>query len=126
MNDIEVWADRISAQWQKERSYSQMTLGEIIHALEKIDPSKTIKMKSAHSYRGYYVDLAFEPEEQTVGDLLIECNGLMGKELCGYRGGDFVMVEATPVWCAYYGCLGLKVIDINQDGRIKKQRDDDD
>ena len=40
-----------------------MTLSELIEQLEKANPAAVVRngFSTAHSYRGYYEDLAFEP-----------------------------------------------------------------
>ena len=112
--DIQKLLDTISAQAQNERAAVQMTLGELITNLEMLSPNLNVKGLSAEcdSYRGYYSDLAFEPGESTVGDLLKVAKDALNKEFTGYKGGEFVMRKNTPVWCASYGCCGLAVMGI--------------
>lgn len=64
-----------------------------------------IGLGEAHSWRGDYSQLAFEPvfdtTTQRMLDEAIEC---IGKEFTGYKGGDYVMRAETPCWIDNYGC----------------------
>lgn len=95
--------DGLIAQKQRDRAETQMTLGKLITALEAMpEGAEVANLISAHSYRGYYTDLAFEQGEGTrraVG-LLTECKAAMGQVFEGYKGGEFVMGALTPVWAA--------------------------
>lgn len=86
-----------------------MTLKELIETLETQPPSKTVAVgfNRPHSYRGYYEDLAFHPAENiSVKEMLDAARGAMGKNYCGYKGGEFEMNEHTTVWLAEYGNCG--------------------
>jgi hypothetical protein len=128
MNDMQAMVNGMSANWQRERAESQMTLGNVIEFLESVpDDLKISGLGELDSYRGYYSDLAFAPDEasRTSGDILAECNKAMGKVFTGYKGGDYVMGELTPLWVASYGCCGKKLILINPDGTLETAEDDD-
>jgi len=108
--------DELGKGWRAERSLSQLTLGQLIEKLEKLDGRKEIVgIGYAMSYRGYYSDLAFEPgdEVRTVGDLLGDCTSALGSTFTGYKGGDYVMDEHTPLWISAYGCCGDKLMGLN-------------
>ncbi len=125
--NMQALMDGMSAQWQRERAETQMTLGELIAVLEAIpEGAEVANLNSVHSYRGYYSDLAFEHSEGTrpAADLLKECKAAMGKVFCGYKGGDFVMGEMTPVWVASYGCCGLKLMALHAGGDVETAEDD--
>ena len=98
-------------------------LGDLIAALERrpaeqwviFDFGRLIPRKLA-SYRGYYAELALgydddwygrEPRHGeghvTVRALLIELRSAIGKTFTGWKGGDYVMNERTPVWAANTG-----------------------
>jgi hypothetical protein len=117
IHPFQAMVDGMGAAWQKERAKDQMTLGEFIALLETLPPEKeVIGLGELMSYRGYYCDLAFEPDDRMpVGDLLDMCRGAMGKTFMGYTGGDFMMGESTPLWVAHYGIssgdklMGLEV-----------------
>lgn len=120
--------DGMSAQWQRERAETQMTLGKLIAALEAMpEGAEVANLRDAHSYRGYYSDLAFELSDDTrpAVELLSECRAAMGQVFCGYKGGDFVMGALTPMWVAHYGCTGKKLMALNSDGTIETADDDD-
>lgn len=108
--------DELSKGWRAERSLSQMTLGKFISELEKLPQDKEIEnLRSPHSYRGYYSDLALTlgSGTRTVGSLLEELRNMcLGKVFGGYKGGDFYMDENTPLWIAKYGETGVKIMSI--------------
>ena len=83
-------------------------------------------LNSAHSYRGYYCDLAFELNDgmRLATELLTECKAAMGKTFGGYKGGDFVMDAQTPVWVVSYGCCGQKLITLHANGEMETAEDD--
>lgn len=125
--NIQYLIDGMSAQMQRERSKTQMTLGQIIEALEKMPgDAEVANIHGVHSYRGYYDDLAFEQGEGTrpATDLLADCKSAMGKAFEGYKGGRYVMGELTPVWIADYGCCGVKLIALRAGGDIDVDYDD--
>jgi len=127
MNQLQAMVDGMNAQWQKERATSQMTLGKLIAMLESMPADKEIfGLSNPHSYRGYYCDLAFERQagEVKAGDLLTECRAAMGKVFEGYKGGDFIMGESTPVWVAQYGDCGKRLMALNPDGTIETAEDE--
>ncbi len=109
--------DGIGRDFQKERSATQMTLGQLIAELEKLPPERTIVgFGNPHSYRGYYSDLAFEPTEDeiTVINLLTSCReDCMGQKFEGYKGGDFYMTAETPLWISDWGySSGMRVMGL--------------
>lgn len=60
------------------------------------------------SYRGFYEQLAISYDddwqtEMKVADILGVLRGVVGKTLTGYKGGDYLMGEDTPVWAAKWG-----------------------
>lgn len=112
---------------QAHRASTQMTLGKMIAALEKMpSDSEVIHLSRPHSYRGYYCDLAFEISEGTrpALGLLAECTSAIGKVFEGYKGGDYIMKESTPVWIADYGCCGVKLIALHEGGEYETEDDD--
>ena len=116
--------NEMALQWQKERSQSQMTLGQMIDYLKTLDPNTEIQgFCSPHSYRGYYQDLAFEPiETEKVSVLLELCYDALGEEYEGYKGGEFIMHKNTPIWIASYGCCGKKIIGY-KNGKLELEED---
>lgn len=122
--DFQAMVDAWSAQMQMERSQSQLTLGELIAKLEAMPATTPVGLVDPHSYRGYYRDLAFKPGESTAGAVLEAARAALGATFQGYKGGDFVMGESTPMWVAPYGCCGLKLMGINPDGSLVTAEDD--
>lgn len=125
--NIQDLIDGMSAQWHRDRAETQMTLGNLIAALEAMpEGTEVANLNSAHSYRGYYSDLAFEHNDGTrpAADLLAECKAAMGQVFCGYKGGDYVMDAMTPVWLASYGCCGQKLMALHAGGEVEAAEDD--
>lgn len=86
-----------------------MRLQELIDWLASRDPSTVVPVGFArpHSYRGYYEELAFQPAENvTVGAMLQDARGALGRTFTGYKGGEFTMGEYTPVHLAKWGETG--------------------
>lgn len=117
-NNLQALMNGMSLQWQKERAESQMTLGKLIKLLEgrQYDGQQVIGLGRLDSYRGHYCDLAFEPsmELRSVRDLLNVCYSAMGRVFEGYKGGDYLMGENTPLWVASYGGIGPKLIGLKE------------
>lgn len=127
INNIQALVDGLSAQWQRERAETQLTLGGLIAALEAMPPDAPVaNLSEAHSYRGYYCDLAFEQSggARPAADLLADCRAAMGQVFEGYKGGDFVMGALTPLWVASYGCCGLKLLAVHIGGQVETAKDD--
>ncbi len=127
INNMQALIDGLGAQGQRERAETQLTLGKLIAALESMpDGAMVVNLVDAHSYRGYYSDLAFELGGGTrpAADLLTEAKGAMGEVFEGYKGGDFVMGKLTPMWVASYGCTGRKLMDVHPGGEFKTEDDE--
>lgn len=117
--DIQALLNSMSAQWKQERAGTQMTLGKLIDSLKSLPAGAEVQnLMNPHSYRGYYSDLSFERNSGTrlASELLADCENAVGKCFCGYKGGDYVMDEETPVWIADQGCCGLKIISLLANG----------
>ena len=127
MDNFQALIDGMKLKWQKERSETQMTLGGLIERLKELPPTTEIQgLADLNSYRGYYEDLAFEPinNSEQAGAILERCQKAMGQVFEGYKGGDFVMGAKTPLWVAYCGRCGLKLIAVNDDGSIETAEGD--
>lgn len=102
--------------------HNQITLGKLRAALKKAKPNAVVQLGGANtgfpndsmSYRGYYEDISFEPgpNEISAKEFLASVNDVIGKSFTGYKGGQYVMDENTPVWIAHYGSSGNAVIDV--------------
>jgi hypothetical protein len=117
--DLQALFDAIGAADRKTRSNYHMTLGRMIAELEKCDPLAVVSLSDdgmspgdANSYRGYYSDLSFEPEDGPVSveKYLRECRNALGETFEGYKGGDFIMGEDTPLWISTYGSASGRAI----------------
>jgi hypothetical protein len=98
----------------KKRGFNtmeQLTLGEFIKKLEEQPQDNEIQFdfahfypKEIHSYRGYYDQLAIGYKSSgncpKVEEILQLCKDALGKYFTGYKGGDFLMMEDTPLWVA--------------------------
>jgi hypothetical protein len=83
-----------------------MTLSELIAALEAADPALKVPLgfSNPHSYRGDYMDLAFEPTANvTVGEMLADARSALGSTYQGWKGGDYTMGKYTDCWLATEG-----------------------
>lgn len=83
-----------------------MTLAELITALEAADPDQTVRhgFANPHSYRGDYMDLAFEHAPNvTVASMLEAARSALGTTYQGYKGGDFTMSGHTWCWLSMQG-----------------------
>jgi len=121
MIDMQALIDGMNHIRQNERAKTQMTLGKLINHLERIPPKTLVKLGEPHSYRGYYCDLAFEGIESTAGEALMMCRKCLGEVFIGYKGGEYQMGKLTPVWVAFYGDCGKKIMAINDDGTVETQ-----
>ncbi len=125
--DMQKLVDTLNAASMNTRAGYHLTLGAAIQALEEIAPSTPATLSvvgtpgKVRSYRGYYSDLAFEPELEpvSVGEVLADLKAALGATFEGYKGGDFVMGPQTPLWVSEWGlCSDTAVIDIQViDGR---------
>lgn len=106
----------MTAEWFKERSRTQMTIGKLIDVLESMYRNTPVNLGDPHSYRGYYSDLGLTPCDATVQDLLNDCRSAMGRVFYGYKGGEFIMHENTPVWVASWGSTGRKLMTVHSNG----------
>ncbi len=91
-----------------------MTLDELIAELEKLPPDLVVDgFNHAHSYRGYYDQLAFEPAcGVTIKSMLDECRYAEGRTFTGYKGGEFLMDGLTDCWLAEWGKLGHPIYPV--------------
>lgn len=110
--DLQKLVDIMNETGRLERAKYHMTLGGLIAALDGIKDDLPAMIDNspyypgkAHSYRGFYTDLAFQPSNErcTVGDLRARCCESLNAIFEGYKGGDFTMTEDTPLWISDYG-----------------------
>lgn len=125
--DMQKLIDAMSETGRRERSRYHLTLGGAIKAMDGLPAEMLVEFDrggapdGAHSYRGYYSDLAFETTGApiTVAGFLNQCRAALGRTFEGYKGGDFAMKDDTPLWCAAYGCTGLAIMGpVMGDGKL--------
>lgn len=86
-----------------------LSLDDLIARLEREDPERVLPLGFAnpHSYRGDYMDLAFEPVTSVkIGDMAAAARAALGATFEGYKGGDYTMSGGTGCWIAEYGRSG--------------------
>lgn len=105
----------------------QMTLRKLIEALERKDETLDVTFDfvhfrptgNAHSYRGYYEDLALGYESGSdccVGTLVRSLKSMLGATLTGYKGGNYTMGDDTVVWVANHNeSGGTAIVDVVDD-----------
>lgn len=100
---------------------SQLTLGVLILKLEAIEDKELqivfddgfyhpVKLDS---WRGSYAELALDysssNEKMMLSPFIWMLKQAIDRAYQGYKGGDFLMSEDTPIWVAGYGvCRGFK------------------
>ena len=127
MNVLQAIVDQANDDAKRVRSTTQMTLGKLIERLAAMSPSAGVPvLKNPHSYRGYYEDLAFETTDgvETVFTTLEILRGCMGREFTGYKGGEYMIGETTPIWVADYGCCGRKIMDLSDESLFELADDE--
>lgn len=127
MLDIQKMLDAVSKVAADTRADYHLTLGELVEALDDAPDDMPVVFDRGgapcrpHSYRGYYSDLSLEetPDAITVEPFRREMKETIGETFEGYKGGDFTMTEATPLWHAPYGCCGPAIMGaVIGDGKL--------
>lgn len=126
VHHLQALIDGMNQHHQKERAGSQMTLGALIERLEALDPNLEMDgLSDAHSYRGYYCDLAFEQVgKKKVSEVLATVKACLGETFTGYKGGDYDMGRQTPVWVSSYGCCGNRIVAVSDSGEVATEPDE--
>ena len=121
MYDVQKLMDAISDSNRDVRSGYHLTLKHAVEELAKLPTNYQVKFDRNYqypdremSYRGYYSDLAFSwaDKECSVSHLLLMCKRSINNTYEGYKGGDNLMDEKTPLWAACYGDTGRAIIGI--------------
>jgi hypothetical protein len=95
----------------------QLTLGMLISKITACEKNETVAFDFGYmcptrldSWRGAYDELALnyvsytnEDVEIKRDDFLVLLKSAIGKTFHGYKGGEFVMNEDTPIWVANDG-----------------------
>jgi hypothetical protein len=87
---------------QLRREYeTPLTLGDLIDFLDDLGEFQVINLEVQGCFRGYYDELALWPTGGwTMGWALarrLRAEAL-GQIFTGYKGGEYLMTETTPVW----------------------------
>lgn len=128
ISPIQALVDAMNEAGRVGRSKTQMTLGKLIEVLEKMPGDTQVdNLCDRHSYRGYYSDLSFSRDAGTrpASELLQECRDVMGRTLQGYKGGDFIMGESTPVWVADWGSCGERLMSFDEGKAVTAPEEDE-
>lgn len=91
-----------------------MRLGDLISWLEKQDQNIIVRdgFSTPHSDRGSYDELAFTPESRArIGDMLHHARSAAGQTFHGWKGGDFLMDEHSPVHIGEFGDCGEEITE---------------
>ena len=89
-----------------------MTLEELIAALEAENPDRTLPLgfTNPHSWRGDYMQLAFEPAANvTIGAMLTDARSALGATYDGWKGGEYTMDKYTDCYLAWRGRVGEEI-----------------
>lgn len=112
---------------QRISESDQLTIGEIISKVKAISDKEgelhvqydfaDLYPTDIDSWRGSYDELALNHSsggDKLTGSEFVRMLGLcIGKTFTGYKGGEYVMSEDTPVWVANYGDVGsTAVVDV--------------
>jgi hypothetical protein len=119
MSDMQRLLDAVSDACRNSRKPYHLSLGQLMAKLDALPHGMEVMADTGafigqeHSYRGYYDDLAFEPtsEPSNVGTLRVMISRAYQGPYQGYKGGDYIYTDDTPLWLAPYGCTGLAIID---------------
>lgn len=84
-----------------------MTLKEYIEILESVKNKEKVLAKglgSPHSWRGSYDELSFDIVENiSIQDMFDQAKECIGRKFTGYKGGDYIFDDSTPINIDYYG-----------------------
>lgn len=83
-----------------------MNLGKLEKLLAQADDTATVVygFTNAHSWRGIYAEVAFEPAlNVTVKEMRAEVTRALTETFEGYKGGDHTYGEWTYAHLDYYG-----------------------
>ncbi len=119
--------DAVGKALAAQRSEYHLTLGQLIHQLSTVTEAQKdlfvetdfgVGIDRPHSYRGYYEDLAFcSSTSRKRSEVLSSAMSALGSTYEGWKGGNYVMTEKTPLWISAQGenwgiaIVGLEVLD---------------
>jgi len=100
----------------------QLTIAELVEQLSSFPSDKQIDaLECAHSYRGYYDDIAFESNgrKQPANEVMNYVISCIGQQFEGYKGGTYTMDKNTHVWLSTEGLAsGNKLTGYTMKGEV--------
>lgn len=124
INNAQMLIDALAEAGRRERSNYHLTYGGLIEVCRKAPAHVGMSSESRgiSAYRGFYTDIALclDPELSFPGDGIPTCHafadwleGQIGKNLQGYKGGEYEITADKPLWLAddYSHCSGIAVVD---------------
>lgn len=109
---LQTLVDSMNEMDKRTRADYHLTLGELRELLMNL-PNQHIPLTldrggtlaNPHSYRGYDIDLAWEPFkfDRSCAEVLKDIKRVLNTTLEGYKGGDFLMDDNVPMWVSPYG-----------------------
>lgn len=126
MDDAKVALQAAEIARIRESSH-QMTLGAFIQRLSELpEGCEVLGCAGQHSYRGYYEQLAFAPDDlrRSRSHMLNIANECMGATFDGWKGGKYTMTERSLINLAPRGCCGKPIVGITDDGIIVTGEED--
>lgn len=106
-----------------------MILKELLNKLSYFDKDTQIVVSDGgklfneiESYRGNYSDIYIARNSNAkrihnVGQLYDALDASLGKDIYGYKGGEYIVWDTAEVYYAEYGHTGLLVTDVIQKGK---------
>lgn len=94
-----------------------MSIDKLIEIISRLPAGSVFEngFYYAHSYRGYYDQLAVEPKEKVTAMEMVKClTSAVGETFEGYKGGYFYMDGSQDVYLAWHGSCGQKIIGIGE------------
>lgn len=105
-------------------AFTQMTLGGLQKALAMVHDDTLVKFDNGdvpgdlRTYRGNYNEAAISDGwgKRTVGELFEQLINFIGTDQPGYKGGEYLMHQDTPLWCAQHGNHGYPIVGTTMRG----------
>jgi len=100
-----MWSESLGTQ-QGQNARRNPTLGYVRDKLSNFQPTMVCNFgfKNPHSWRGIYMDVAFEPATNiTVDEMLTAIDEACSRAFTGYKGGEFYFNLQTPIHISEVG-----------------------
>lgn len=107
------------AQWDRIRmkTYEALTLSQFIELLDTLGDAPVKGFDgSIHSYRGHYERNATAPATYTMkaADLADTYRGQIGKDIFGWKGGDYTVNARELIYYAGHGDTGPAIAGLER------------